>query len=468
MEHKSTTRINNTLKLQNKANRNIRTIEFRKNQIRKIVSWIKKNENKIKKSITHDLKKPEVEIDITEIWACTKEANYILKNLNKWTKVKKISKTIPLITTTSYIATEPKGIVLIIAPWNYPFQLSIMPLLAAIAAGNSVFLNPSEKTPATSKLINEMINELFSPSDVAVFEGDEKIVSLLLNEKFDHIFFTGGTKIGQIIMKKASKNLTPVTLELGGKCPAIIDKSANLKTSIDKIISTKFMNAGQTCIATDFILIEECVKKECIKLIKKIISERYGNPKLIKQNTDYGRIINKDHTKRLDLLIKKSLEHGSTIHQGNEISINDLYISPTIIETNFDDEIMKEEIFGPILPIITYKNFDSMIEKLNQMEYPLASYIFSKNKHHINTFIRKTKSGGVCINDASIHFLHHKLPFGGLGNSGIGSYHGKFGFLELSNSRPVIKNIDNSPIKFLYPPYNTKIKKLVKLIKNLI
>ena len=454
--------------LQKEYNLSTRSLEYRKKQIQKITTWIESNESRIKTAIKNDLKKPDVEIDITEIWVCLKEAKYILKNLKKWMRKKRIPKTLSLITTTSYIAKEPKGIVLIISPWNYPFQLAIMPLLCAIAAGNSVFLKPSEKTPNTSNLIKSMIDEIFDPKNVVAYEGDEKVVTSLMEKSFDHVFFTGGTHIGQIIMEKASKNLTPVTLELGGKCPVLIDSSANLKDAADKISSIKFMNSGQTCVAPDFVLIDQAIKDQFIDIFKESVENQYGNIDSIHQNKDYGRIVNKDHSSRLDTLLRQSIDSGSKLVLGGKSDVDDLFISPTIIETDFDDALMKEEIFGPILPIIKYNNYNDALLKLSSFESPLASYIFSNKSNQIKQFIQSTKSGAVCINDLSIHLIHDKLPFGGVGKSGIGCYHGKFGFDELSNSRPVIKNISRSPLKLIYPPYTKKVKKMLKWLKKLI
>ena len=461
-------KIDNSLKLQMIANKDVRSLKYRKSIIQKLLDWMILNENLIKKTIRKDFNKPDVEIDLTEIWLCIKEAKYILRNLKSWMAKEKVSKTLPLLTTSSYIVRQPKGIVFIVAPWNYPFQLSIMPLLAAIASGNSVFLKPSEKTPNTSKLISDMISDLLEPQDVIVFEGGEEIVTPLLERKFDHIFYTGGTSVGRIVMKKAAEQLTPVTLELGGKCPVIIDETANISEAANKISYFKFMNSGQTCVAPDYALVHENIYDEFLSNIRKSISNFYGDIDNIKDNNDYGRIVNQNHTKRLIVGINESLKLGDNIELGGDFDKTTCFISPTIIRSNFDSFIMKEEIFGPILPIIKYSSFDGAIDSINKLESPLAGYIFSKNKINISSFTEKTKSGAVCINDMSLHLIHDKLPFGGVGSSGIGHYHGKFGFDELSNIRPVIQNIEKSPLKILYPPYAKKVKKITKILKKLI
>jgi len=461
-------KIDNSLRLQMIANKDIRSLKYRKALIQKLLDWMTLNENLIKKTISKDFNKPELEIDLTEIWVCIKEAKYILKNLKSWMAKEKVSKTLPLLTTSSYIIRQPKGIVFIIAPWNYPFQLSVMPLLAAIASGNSVFLKPSEKTPNTSQLIKDMVSSLFEPQDVVVFEGGEEVVTPLLKKKFDHIFYTGGTDVGRIVMKKAAEQLTPVTLELGGKCPVLIDETANISEAADKISYFKFMNSGQTCVAPDYALVHEKIYEDFLAKIKKSILNFYGPTDNIKHNHDYGRIVNQNHAKRLITAINESLKLGDEIDCGGDFDESACFISPTIIRSNFESFIMKEEIFGPVLPVLKYSGFDGAIVSINKLESPLVSYIFSKNKMNIGEFTEKTKSGAVCINDMSLHLIHDKLPFGGVGSSGIGRYHGKFGFDELSNIRPVIQNIDKSPLKILYPPYSEKVKKITKILKKMI
>jgi len=456
------------LESQIESNKVFRSLKYRKQLIQKLLDWMLANESKIKDTIRLDFKKPNIEIELNEIWFCVKEARYILKNLKRWMKKEKVSRTLTLITTKSYILREPKGIVLIIAPWNYPFQLAVMPLLAAIASGNSIFLKPSEKTPNVSSLIRDMVSELFSIKDICVFEGGEETVSSLLDNKFDHILYTGGTKVGQIIMERAAKNLTPVTLELGGKCPVLIDSSANIKEAAKKITYFKFMNAGQTCVAPDYVLVDKRNSQEFIDYAKDHITKMYGDSDLIKDNADYCRLINKEHSKRLNIILSESLKLGDSLEFGGEYSQEDCFMSPTIIRSEFNSPIMDEEIFGPILPIIEYDNFDKAIDKINQIDSPLAAYIFSNKKINIDQFIKDTQSGGVCINDISLHLIHERLPFGGIGKSGIGRYHGKFGFDELSNLRPIIKNIENSPLKILHPPYTKKVQKIVRFLKKII
>ena len=458
--------IESVITSQRKFNKTIRSAKYRKALIKKLQDWVMDNEADIRKAIQSDFKKPDVEIDLTEIWFCVKEARYILRNLNKWMRKQRVSKTIPLITTSSYIKREPKGVVLVIAPWNYPFQLTIMPLLSALASGNSVVLKPSEKTPHVSSLISSMVSELFEPHDVAIFEGGEETVSELLKSKFDHILYTGGTAVGQIVMEKAAKMLTPVTLELGGKCPAVIDSSANIQEAAKKIAYFKFMNTGQTCVAPDYVLIDKKLKTSFIKNITAYISKMYGDIDLIDKNKDYGRIVNQDHSKRLIAVLGQTIGSGDVLRLGGKHDQSDCFMSPTIIESNFNSPIMSEEIFGPILPIIEYDDFSDAINCVNQLDSPLSLYIFSKNRTNIDRFISSTQSGGVGVNDVSLHLVHSKLPFGGVGKSGIGRYQGRFGFEEFSHIRPVIKNIDPSPLKMLHPPYQNRVQKMVKILKK--
>ena len=376
----SNNNIDSMLELQRESNKAFRYIQYRKRLIQKLLDWILDNESEIKNAIKADLKKPSIEIELTEIWFCVKEARYILKNLKRWMKKERVSKTLVLMTTKSYILREPKGVVLIISPWNYPFQLTVMPLLAAISAGNSVFLKPSEKTPNVSSLIDRMINEVFNPKDVCLFEGGKETVSALLENKFDHILYTGGAEVGQIIMEKAAKTLTPVTLELGGKCPALIDSSANIKETAKKIAYFKFINAGQTCVAPDYVLIDKEVEDEFINRVKDYLTDMYGDIKSVQDNSDYGRLVNKSHTKRLSSILNSSVNSGSTIEFGGIYDEESSFMSPTILKANFESPIMKEEIFGPILPIITYKIFKDAI---NSKTHPhKASHPFSPFKTH--------------------------------------------------------------------------------------
>jgi len=458
--------IESVITSQRRFNKTIRSAKYRKVLIKKLRDWVMDNEADIRKAIQSDFKKPDVEIDLTEIWFCVKEARYILRNLNKWMRKQRVSKTIPLISTKSYIKRQPKGVVLVIAPWNYPFQLTIMPLLSALASGNSVVLKPSEKTPHVSSLISRMVSELFELHDVAVFEGGEETVSELLKNKFDHILYTGGTAVGQIIMEKAAKTLTPVTLELGGKCPAVIDSSANIKEAAKKIAYFKFMNTGQTCVAPDYVLIDKKLKTSFIENISAYINKMYGDVDLINNNKDYGRIVNQDHSKRLISALEQTIGSGDVLRLGGKHDQSDCFMSPTIIESNFNSPIMSEEIFGPILPIIEYDDFSDAINCVNQLDSPLSLYIFSKNRVNIDCFISSTQSGGVGVNDVSLHLVHSKLPFGGVGKSGIGRYQGRFGFEEFSHIRPIIKNIDPSPLKMLHPPYQNRVQKMVKILKK--
>ena len=458
----------NAFNLQTKANNFYRPLHYRLKLIEKLSSWIKTHENEIKHSIRKDFAKPDVEIELTEIWICIKESEFIIKNLKKWMKPKKIPKTLTLFTTKSYTQKYPKGKILIISPWNYPFQLTIMPLLAAIAAGNSVFLKPSEKTPSVSNLIVRMAKEIFKVQDVTVFEGGKNTVDALLKYEYDHIMYTGGTEVGKIIMQNAAKTLTPVTLELGGKCPVLVDKNSNLKKAAQKIIYYKFMNAGQTCVAPDYILVDSTIYKEFTTLCIDAIKKMYGKSNSIINNNDYCKIVNSEHFERLIKKLKKSIDMGDRIIYGGEYDYEKSYIGPTLLGSEKSSYIMQEEIFGPILPILKFDKFEKAINIIKNKQAPLAAYIFSDDKNKIKHFTERVKSGAICINDLALHLVHNRLPFGGVGKSGIGRYHGKFGFDEFSNEIPVIKNINNSPLTLLYPPYTKKVRKMVNIVRKLL
>ncbi|MEF2175962.1 MAG: aldehyde dehydrogenase [Candidatus Absconditabacteria bacterium] len=435
-----------------------KNINFRKKQLNILKNAIIENEKKILEALNQDLGKCEMESYSSEIGVSIHEINLHLKNLNKWSKSQKVGTDrfmFPL--GKSYIMKEPLGNVLIIGPWNYPFGLIMSPLVGAISAGNCVTLKPSEISKNTSKIIKEIIENNFPPEYIQVVEGGANETQLLLNANFDYIFYTGGEKVGKIVMEAAAKNITPLTLELGGKSPCIIDKDCNLDICADRICFGKFINVGQTCIAPDYILVDKEIKEELIEKIKETIIKFYGTN--AKESKDYGRIININHFNRL----KSYLIEGNIAFQCGEFDEKELFFPPTIIDKCDDCKIMEEEIFGPILPILEYDNIEEAIDYINNKPKPLALYIFSNNKTFQNNILLKTSSGGVSINDTLFHIVNDKLPFGGVGNSGFGKYHGKASFELFSNSKSVFKNatLFNLPI---YPPYKEYYLKLVKFI----
>ncbi len=378
-------------------------------------------------------------------------------------RAKRVPTPVTFLGTKAHIQYEPKGSSLIIAPWNYPFNLAICPLISAISAGCTAIVKPSEMTPHVSSLILSMIGELFEEKEVCVVEGGLEASQLLLAKPFDHIFFTGSPAVGKIVMRSASDHLGSVTLELGGKSPVIITKSADLKDAARKIASTKFVNCGQTCVAPDFILIPTSVRDEFVNHLKEAIATLYESEGSgVELSPDYGRIVNERHFSRLNELVEDAAKKGAVIAKGGKNLPDENYIEPTILThvTN-DMMIMQDEIFGPLLPILDYEDLDKALAFVNQMPKPLALYAFSNDAKKLNYIFHKTSSGGAVANDCILHFLHPELPFGGVNNSGIGKSHGHFGFLEFSNQKGVLKQrVGFTAVSPLFPPYN-KTKELL-------
>ncbi len=429
----------------------------------KIQNWILSNRERIKTAIYKDFKKPYEETDLTEIYPVLAEIKHAKKNLKKWMKEKYVGRTLVYIAHKAYIKYEAKGNALIISPWNYPFMLAIGPLISAIAAGNVVIIKPSELASNTSQLIEEMITELFDNKEIAVVQGDKNIVAKLMSMPFDHIFFTGNTDVGKIIAKSASENLTSFTLELGGKSPVIIDDSAELNLTAEKIVWGKFINKGQTCVAPDYILVDKKVRKSLVEKIIQLIKNIYGNNNSeINLNKDYARIINSYHQKRLTDLVENSTTNGNKILFGGNYDSEHNFIEPTIILNNCKNcKIFEDEIFGPVLPIVEYNKIEEAIDLINKINIPLAIYIFSKNKKAIKKIVNLTQSGGVGINELVLQFSHPNLPFGGVRHSGIGRSHGFAGFKEFSNERSFIKGGKFNLLKIIYPPYVNKKQRLI-------
>ncbi|MBK7104390.1 MAG: aldehyde dehydrogenase family protein [Ignavibacteriae bacterium] len=442
---------------------------FEKERIQKLIKiqkWILTNRDRIKTALHNDFKKNFDETDLTEIYPVLSELKHAKRNLKKWMNPKSVRRTLTLLTHKVFIKYEAKGNVLIISPWNYPFLLTIGPLISAIAAGNSVIIKPSEFSENTGKLIEEMISELFPQNEIAVIRGNRNVSSELLELNFDHIFFTGSTEVGKIIAKSAAINLTSITLELGGKSPVIIDETADLKSAAEKIVWGKFLNKGQTCIAPDYVLVDKKIISQFSKLLIESIDKFYkssGNN--IQENGDYARIISEKHHNKLTEMIENALVNGSKIIYGGNHNLENRFIEPTLILTNCKNcKITEEEIFGPILPIIEYEKTDDAIEWINNLCAPLTIYIFSKNKKVIDKITSQTESGGVGINDLVVQFSHYHLPFGGVKNSGMGRSHGFAGFKTFSNERSYIKSGRFNLLKIIYPPYTNFKKKIIDLL----
>ena len=435
-------------------------------KLRNLEVWILNNKSAIREAIYKDFKKPAADVDLTEIFTALSEIRHAIKHLKKWMKPRRVSRTMALMTTRSWIQYEPRGTILIISPWNYPFNLNVTPLISALAAGNCIIIKPSEFSINSSRLIAKMADDLFPSNEISVLEGEKDVAIELLKKPFNHIFFTGSTAVAKKVMEAASNNLSSITLELGGKSPTIIDETANLSDAAQKIAWGKFMNCGQTCLAPDYILVNESVSAELIKQLNHFITKFYGIDNSDWQTCpDYARIINKQHFQRLSHVLSKTIQDGAKIAIGGELDETEKYIPPTVlvnVKENF--AIMEEEIFGPILPILTYSSFNEAIDLIRRKPKPLALYIFSKNQQNIDRILAETSSGGVCINDTVIHFSQSNLPFGGVNESGTGRSHGFFGFKTFSNEKAVVKHNRFSPLKLMYPPYTKRVRRIIDII----
>lgn len=431
-------------------------VDFRISQLKKLQEILKANEALLDEAIYKDFRKSSFENYVTELSLIYHEINLALKNLKEWSKRISVPTNMANLPGFSYIIPEPLGVTLTIGAWNYPYQLSLSPIVPALAAGNTAIIKPSELSMNTSKVMAQLINENFDEKYLHVVEGGVEETTSLLKEKFDKIFYTGSSNVGKIIMKAAAEHLTPVTLELGGKSPTFVFNDANLKMAAKRIVWAKFLNGGQTCVAPDYILAEKGVKEKLISAIKQQILEVHGNDP--QKSEAFVRIINPRHYHRILQLIDKD-----KLVLGGESDESDLYISPTIMDNvSFDDAVMQEEIFGPVLPVIEFDNLDWAIKKVKDRPKPLALYVFTGKGSSRDKIFHEISFGGGAVNDAVVHLANSNLPFGGVGNSGMGSYHGKAGFDSFSHYKSILNKstLIEPPIK--YPPYVDWKKKLLK------
>ncbi|HCY6094731.1 TPA: aldehyde dehydrogenase [Staphylococcus aureus] len=437
-------------------------ISFRKEQLKKLSKAIKSYESDILEALYTDLGKNKVEAYATEIGITLKSIKNARKELKNWTKTKNVDTPLYLFPTKSYIKKEPYGTVLIIAPFNYPFQLVFEPLIGAIAAGNTAIIKPSELTPNVARVIKRLINETFDANYIEVIEGGIEETQTLIHLPFDYVFFTGSENVGKIVYQAASENLVPVTLEMGGKSPVIVDETANIKVASERICFGKFTNAGQTCVAPDYILVHESVKDDLITALSKTLREFYGQN--IQQSPDYGRIVNLKHYHRLTSLLNSA---QMNIVLGGHSDEDERYIEPTLLDhvTN-DSAIMQEEIFGPILPILTYQSLDEAIAFIHQRPKPLSLYLFSEDENATQRVINELSFGGGAINDTLMHLANPKLPFGGVGASGMGRYHGKYSFDTFTHEKSYIFKSTRLESGVHLPPYKGKFKYIKAFFKN--
>lgn len=428
--------------------------EFRIRQLKKLKQLIINYQDEILEALFKDLHKSKFEAYSTEVGYVLKSLTHTIKGLKKWMKPKKVKTPYYLSGTSSYITYDALGTILIIGPYNYPFQLIIEPLIGAIAAGNTVMIKPSEFATYTEKILVKLVNNHFDKDYLYVIEGDYTVTSKLLDSKFDHIFFTGSSRVGQIVYEKASKHLTPVTLELGGKSPTIVDETANLKIAAERILFGKFLNAGQTCIAPDYIYVHDTIHDEFINILNQVINTRYSDMNY------FGRIINERHYKRLIGLIDET-----KMIQKPTVDAETKLISPTVlIDVTWDDKVMQEEIFGPILPVLKYSNLKDLVSLLKTKDKPLALYLFSNDKKNQTYVFENLTFGGGAINDTIMHVSNPYLPFGGIGMSGIGAYHGFYSFKLFSHTKGYVKKATWFDLPIIYPPYTKFKEKLIRKI----
>ena len=437
------------------------SVKVRIQFLKKLKKELLAREDNIYEALYNDLKKPIFESYTSEFLMVQKEIEIFIKYLKDWSAPRRVSGSLINFPSQDFLLSEPYGTVLMISPWNYPFQLAMVPLIGAIAAGNTVILKPSESAPYTSKVLINVLNNVFPTEWISVVEGDAKVAQELLKIQWDYIFFTGSTSIGKKVAKAAAEFLTPITLELGGKSPCIVDGSAPLQKTAKRIVWGKFLNCGQTCIAPDYILVKSEFKDDLVHAIINEIKKAFGND--ASKSNDYGRIIHKKHFKKL----VSDINNQNVIYGGKN-NIEDLYFEPTVVDSpSMESSLIQEEIFGPILPVLSYKNFDDIDQVLSELKNPLAFYVFSQNKKFINSVMKKYPFGGGVVNDSIVHFTNPELPFGGIGNSGIGGYHGKHSFELFSHKKSIVKRSFWFDLPQRYAPYPKSLSLLKNILKRI-
>ncbi|MBB5174684.1 aldehyde dehydrogenase [Texcoconibacillus texcoconensis] len=436
-----------------------KSVKKRKMQLKALRETIEAREEEIMAALHQDLNKSRPEAFMTEIGFLYAEIKDVLKHLDEWTAPEKVKTPLSHTGSTSYIYREPYGVTLVIAPWNYPFQLAIAPLIGAIAAGNTAVVKPSEYTPNTSRVIKSLLEDLFTPEYVAVVEGDADVAKNLLSEHFDYIFFTGSSEVGKKVMKAAAENLTPVTLELGGKSPAIVMKDANVKLAAKRIVWGKFLNAGQTCVAPDYVLVHRKQERKLLKHMIKYIKKYYGEK--VEKNPDFPKIVHEQHHDRLT-----SLLDAEKIIYGGGHDRSKRFIEPTVmVDVQLDDPVMKDEIFGPILPVITFDDEEEVLDIVRENPDPLALYLFTEREKLQEYILENVPFGGGCVNDTVYHLANSALPFGGRGASGVGAYHGKASFDTFTHEKSVLKQTTSFDVPLRYKQSETSIKAMRKLFQ---
>ncbi len=435
-------------------------------KLKQLEQVILDNRHPLREALTADFRKAPEETDLNELFLVVQEIHHAAKHLAEWMKPEKVGTPVALLGTSATVQQEPKGMGLIISPWNYPFMLTMNPLVGAVAAGCAVMIKPSEYAMATSSLMKRLLAEVFDEHEVAVFTGDYRVSQALLALPFNHIYFTGSPPVGKIVMKAAAEHLASVTLELGGKSPTIVDSTADVEAAAQRI-AYKFTNAGQACVAPDYVYVHEHAHDGFVKALKQQVKAFYGADVSQRMaSPDYARLINTRHYERVMALYDDAVERGAHVEMGGTGNDFDCFIDPTILTHVPDDaRILQEEIFGPLLPILPFASLDEVIEGINSRPHPLALYLFSTSPSHIDYVLNNTTAGTTCINDVMVHFGHPAIPFGGVGNSGIGKGHGYYSFLAFTNQRPIIEQkYPRTTLQQFYPPYSKRTQKLIDLL----
>ena len=435
-----------------------RPLGWRRQQLEALVRMLEENEGDFQAALATDLGKPVAEGYLTDIAYVISEAKMMLNNLKKWNKPQRVGTPLVAMPSKSRLVPEPLGVVLVIAPWNYPIQLLLVPVAGAIAAGNAVVMKPSEVSAATSAVLARLVPKHLDPSAISIVEGGVPETTELLEQHFDHIFYTGNGTVGRIVMSAAAKNLTPVTLELGGKSPVIVDSSANIEVAARRVAWGKFLNSGQTCVAPDYVLVDKNIETRFIDALRSAITEFYGHDP--KTSDSYGRIVSPRHFDRLT-----SMLNDGTVAIGGHSDASGRYIAPTVLtDVRTDSRIMSEEIFGPLLPIIPVSSLDEAVTFITDRPHPLALYVFAEKKDVIDRVLNETTAGGVTVNGTLLHLTNPNLPFGGIGESGMGGYHGESGVRLFQHMKPVLSRGTRIDPKIAYPPYTDKKLKLFRKI----
>ncbi|WP_128543556.1 aldehyde dehydrogenase family protein [Larkinella soli] len=434
-------------------------------KLERLRTYLLANRARLFRALFADFRKPAAETEMTELFTSVNELNTAIRHLRQWMKPQPVSSPLAMFGTSGHIRYEPKGVTLIIAPWNYPFYLLAKPLTSAIAAGNTAILKPSELTPHTAEFVRQMVESQFSADEVTVVEGDAQVAGQLLELPFDHIFFTGSTAVGKKVMEAAARNLSSVTLELGGKSPCLVDRSADLPTAARRIAWGKWVNAGQTCIAPDYVLVHQSVKDRLIDEIGRAVREMYDPAgKGVQASDSLARILNDRHWNRLKTWLDEAVGMGARVRIGGEAEAADRFIAPTVLDLVGESmTLMQEEIFGPLLPVIGYDEPEEALRWIRERPKPLVMYLFGRDDAAIRFFMARTSSGNAVINDTLVHFIHTDLPVGGVNTSGLGKANGFHGFQEFSNARGVVRR-QVEFLKLIYPPYSEKKRKLISML----